>query len=376
MKKKYVFISNIASPYQVKLCYSLQKYFNAEFWFYEYIDNTRPEWWKIPLGNKCKILKYSYRLPKIGYVSFGVFYDLIRFNPDIIVLGGFMKWHIIISKLAKLFNKKVIVMSEPMRYVNSDDNKSDTLRNKSNSYWSLKFCKMLFSNLDLYLGMGEVAKKQFIEELEFPKENVECTRYPQDIEEYYTHKLRIKKKGDKYRILFANRLVERYQPLLVLEIFRELSKEYSNIELFMNNDGALKNECEEFIKENNLEKVYFLDEIDSWNNMHLIYKSSDILILPATYSNGNGTMIEAAASGMGIVISNRINHIKRHFLDGSNCFICDLKVDDFVNAIKKYIDEPELLIKHGELSRKMVENRKNSNTAKIYYELLKKHSLI
>ena len=144
----------------------------------------------------------------------------------------------------------------------------------------------------------------------------------------------------------------------------------------MNNDGALKNECEEFIKENNLEKVYFLDEIDSWNNMHLIYKSSDILILPATYSNGNGTMIEAAASGMGIVISNRINHIKRHFLDGSNCFICDLKVDDFVNAIKKYIDEPELLIKHGELSRKMVENRKNSNTAKIYYELLKKHSLI
>lgn len=86
-KKKLAFISNIASPYQVKFCYALQQYFDAEFWFYEYVGSERPQWWKIPLGDKCKIMKLSGKFPKVGYYSFGVFIDLIRFNPDIILLG-------------------------------------------------------------------------------------------------------------------------------------------------------------------------------------------------------------------------------------------------------------------------------------------------
>ena len=85
MKKKYVFISNIASPYQVKLCYSLQKYFNAEFWFYEYIDNTRPEWWKIPLGNKCKILKKISLFFKSN--SFSLYCNYLYKNNDKISLA-------------------------------------------------------------------------------------------------------------------------------------------------------------------------------------------------------------------------------------------------------------------------------------------------
>jgi len=92
-KKKFAFISNMASPYQVKLCYSLQKYFDTEFWFYVRREANRPKWWEIPLGDKCKILKLSGLAPKIGYFSFGIFYDLLRFKPDIIWLGGFMKWH-------------------------------------------------------------------------------------------------------------------------------------------------------------------------------------------------------------------------------------------------------------------------------------------
>ena len=54
--KKLVFISSMASPYQVKYCYALQKYFNCEFWFYEYPAKSRPNWWGIELGDKCKIL--------------------------------------------------------------------------------------------------------------------------------------------------------------------------------------------------------------------------------------------------------------------------------------------------------------------------------
>ena len=376
MKKRYAFISNMAAPYQVKLCYALQKYFDAEFWFYEYIDESRPAWWKIPLGDKCKVMKFSGKIPKRGYYSFGVFYDLIRFKPDIILLGGFMKWNWIIFRVAKLLHAKVIVMSEPLRYVSNDDNKSNNLMNRENSNKKIKLLKKLFNGVDLYLGMGEVASKQFIEEFGFEKDKVKCASYPQDIEEYYKHPLRQRKENGNYKLLFANRLVERYQPVFALKVFQEISRKYPNLEMYMNNEGSQKKECLEFIESNKIKNVYFLDGINSWNDMHLIYKSCDILILPATYSNGNGTIIEARASGMGIVISNRINHIERHSIDGKNCFICDLDIKQFTNAIENYINNPELFTSHGELSRKMVEYRKNESTAKLYYELYKESGLL
>lgn len=376
MKKKYLFISNMASPYQVKFCYSLQEYFDAEFWFYEHIDETRPDWWKIPLGDKCKIMKASGKFPKVGYFSFGLFIDMLRFKPDIVVLGGFMKWHVLVIHFAKLLGAKVAVMSEPLRYVTNDDQGSTDLITKENSSRKINLMKKLFKKVDLYIGMGEVAKNQFLEEFDFPKEKVVSLAYPQDIEEYYNHPLRDKKFEEPITLLFANRLVERYQPLMALEVIRRLSLKYPNIKMLMNSSGSQKDQCLEFIEKNNLANVEFLDKIDSWNNMHLIYKQSDILILPCVYSNGNGTIIEARASGMGIVISNQINNIERHSKHSENCFICNLDVDEFEKAVSKYINNLNLLVEHGKLSRELVKYRRNDYTAKKYFEAFQRHGLV
>ena len=219
-----------------------------------------------------------HKLPKLGYFSFGLLLDMLRFKPDIVVLGGFMKWHVLVLYFAKLLGSKVAVMSEPLRYVINDDQGSTDLITKENSSRKINLMKKLFKKIDLYIGMGEVAKKQFLEEFDFPKDKVTSLPYPQDIEEYYNHPLRDKKFGEPITLLFANRLVERYQPLLTLEVFRRLSLKYSNVKMLMNAEGSQKEQCVEFIEKNNLTNVEFLDKIDSWNNMHLIYKQSDILI--------------------------------------------------------------------------------------------------
>ncbi len=377
-KKKFAYISNMASPYQVKFCYALQEYFDAEFWFYVRREQNRPKWWEIPLGDKCKIMKFSGRIPKIGYFSFGLFAELMRFKPDIIYLGGFMKWHWLVLKFVKLFSKKtkVIIGGEPMRFVKNDSSGEATLRSKDNSRFGLKVLRKLFNSADLYIGRGSTATKQFIEEIGFPENKVDTLIYPQDIEEYFNHPLREKKKGDRFRILFANRLIDRYQPLFTLEVFERVQSEYPNVELAMNNDGPLKDACIGYIERKGLKNVRFLDSIDSWNNMHLIYKDSDILILPATYSNGNFTIIEARSSGMGIVISNKINHIEKHSVNGQNCFICDLSIEDFASAVLTYIRNPEILIPHGLLSREKVESGRNKFTAEMYYEVFKKHGFV
>jgi len=366
----------MASPYQVKFCYSLQEYFDAEFWFYEYTDSSRPDWWEIPLGNKCKIMKASGKFPKIGYFSFGLFFDLMRFKPDLVVLGGFMKWHVPVVYLSKLLGAKVAIMNEPLRYVTNDDEKSTELINKKNSPREIKKIKKYFNDADCYIGMGEIAKKQFIEELDFPEDKVINLPYPQDIEEYYNHPLREKKYGDPITLLFANRLVDRYQPLIALKVLKNLSCKYPHVRMLMNAEGNEKKECLDYIEMNNITNVEFLDRIDSWNNMHLIYKQADILILPCVYSNGNGTIIEARASGMGVVISNQINNIEQHSIPGKNCFISNLNVDDFVCAVSMYIDNPEILKTHGALSRKLVEYRRNDYTAKKYFEILRKQGFV
>lgn len=375
MKQKLVFIGNIASPYQVKLCYALEEYFDAEFWFYEHLDQNRPDWWKIPLGDKCRILNYSKWFPKIGYLSLGLIPELVRFKPDVILLGGFMAGHAAIVRVAKLFGIKTVVMSEPLRPLQNDDDPSARLTNPEDNPYKVKLLHRLFKDADLYFGMGTVAVEQFKHQLGFDPDKVVHATYAQDIDAYFDHGLRRKRPGDTFKLLFANRLVERYQPLLVLEAYRNLSHRYS-LELYLNNSGQQLEACQSYIAEHDLKNVHFLDEIRAWDEMPKVYEQADILILPATYSNGNGTIIEARASGMGVVISNQINNVAHHSVDGKNCYMCDVTVESIERGIEQYLEHPERLIEHGMLSRELVKFHRNDVTAKGYYDTLRANQII
>ncbi|WP_215192884.1 glycosyltransferase family 4 protein [Exiguobacterium sp. s7] len=375
MKQKLVFIGNIASPYQVKLCYALEEYFDAEFWFYEYLDQNRPEWWKIPLGDKCQVLRYSKWFPKIGYLSLGLIPELIRFKPDVILLGGFMAGHAAIVRIAKLFGIKTVIMSEPLRPLQNDDDPSDRLTNPQDNPYKTKLLHWMFKDADLYFGMGTVAVEQFKQQLGFDPNKVVHATYAQDIDAYFDHGLRRKRSGDTFKLLFANRLVERYQPLLVLEAYRNLSKRYS-LELYLNNSGQQLEACKAYIAEHDLKNVHFLDEIRAWDEMPKVYEQADILVLPATYSNGNGTIIEARASGMGVVISDQINNVSHHSVDGKNCYMCGVTVESIERGIEQYLEHPERLIEHGMLSRELVKFHRNDVTAKGYYDTLRAKQII
>ncbi|MEK6405913.1 MAG: hypothetical protein AABN34_03005 [Acidobacteriota bacterium] len=52
------------------------------------------------------------------------------------------------------------------------------------------------------------------------------------------------------------------------------------------------------------------------NCTRYIYARCDILILPANFSNGNFTILEAMASGMGVVVGDRVLGIGKMVEDG------------------------------------------------------------
>ena len=361
MKKRLVFVSNMAAPYQVKFCYALQEYFDAEFWFHVYLEPDRPDWWKIELGEKCKILG-NVMLKRIRrYFSLDIIRELNRFDPDIVILGGFALPSVIVSYYwARLRKKKVVMFTEISR------NKHSVVRRKG---IFTRFVKLLYKDIDAIFASAIEGAEQFSGVFGFG-DRVFTAQYPSDIDEHLKHPLREKKKA--YVYLYANRLTPIYNPILAIEIFDAVQRKYPDSRMLMNASGELLDHCRSKIEESGLaDKIEFLDQIESWNDLHKAYQASDILVLPATFSAGNLTIIEAMASGMGIVVSNKVLGPGVDYIEaGKNGFICDLNRDDFVKAIDAYHKTPELLKMHGRINKRIAERYSAAQTAVLWNKLL------
>jgi glycosyltransferase involved in cell wall biosynthesis len=367
-KEKLLFISNMAAPYQVKFCDHLNEYFDAKFWFYVYLESNRPKFWSIPLSENCEILKGSVYIKLFGYFNLGLLRKVKALNPDIILLGGlYFPGHLFVLWWAKLNKKKIVFISE-----------STELKRSGGSNFTAflkqvvrKFQLLFFRPMDLLFAMGEDVKNQFVNIYHFKEHKVKVTRYPQDIDMHLMHDLRTNKVGDELIILFPGRLEDMYNPLFAIELFKQLSFKYPKLKMKMNAHGSFRNDCEILISHFNLEnKVSFLDNISNWNELHLVYKNSDILFIPAKYSNGPNTLIEGMASGMGVVISNHIFNIDEYLKNNENGFITNLDIQEMIHAFETYIQNPDLLAKHGEIGKENVRNRSAKGTAQLYFNLI------
>lgn len=358
----------MAAPYQVKFCYELNKYFETEFWFYKHIESSRPNWWKISLGDKCKVLKNSFFLPLLNYNSFGILNAISKYDPDIVLLGGFFfPSHFLIKRWAKKNDKVIIIANERIEY----ENLSPIKRIFKKLYYTVIF--KFFQDIDAFFALGSDVTAQHInvfgyKSLKYISYDV---RYAQDIDT----NLVLTKELDQEctRILFPNRLIKKYNPLFVLAVFKELCRKHDNLVMHMNAEGDLRDGCEKILVEYNLEeKVFFIDSIKDWNDLPALYSNSDVSIFACTDSNGPNTLIESMAAGMGVVMCNTILNTHEYAIDSLNCFKVEYEIDAFVNAIEKYISKPDLIVQHGLISKKLVYQRSIEGTAIFYKEILEK----
>lgn len=367
-RKRLVFISTIAVPHQVAFCGALQEYFDARFWFYEHPDRTRGAWWRVDLGSHCTVLD-GVLFPKSGplkeqYFAPGMARLLDEFDPDIVMLGGFSKLsNYLAYRWARRRGKQTMVFTERSR------NGAGKLR-KRGIVWRL--LRRLYRDVDLVMTSAEDAVPQYRDEFGFGNKVVAC-RYATDLEGYFGHPLRERKPA--YVYLFANRLTEIYNPIGAIEIFAAVLARHPGSKLVMNASGELGGSCRSRIAKLNIgEAVEFLTGITSWRDLHGIYSRCDILLLPATFSNGNFTILEAMASGMGLVVSNRVLGVGRMVQDGMNGFNCDPTKEAFEERVERYIGDPGLLKDHAAINRPLVEPFSAKGTAAHFAEIVR-HAL-
>lgn len=363
-RKRFLFLSNIAVPPHVKLCESLQRHCDAEFWFYESPDRTRGKWWNIGVGEHSRILERA-RFAKRGpfrekYWVSRLTAELEEFAPDVLLVGGLsIPANIVAHRWAKRAGIRSFALSERSR------NASGKLRRKGIVWRILRGC---YRDLDGLMVTSLEAAEQFREEFGFG-DIVFVGKYAADLDGLL--RLPLKAPSRPLTFLFANRLVDTYNPLGAIRSFALVSLADGGSRLVLNASGPLRTECEQLLAELGLtESVRFLDGLSHWRDLVDVYAESDVLLLPATWSNGNFTIVEAMAAGMGLVISTAILDNGALIRDGENGFRCEPNVEATAERMMRYVREPGLVVEHARMNRDSVRHRTIDATADSWAEML------
>jgi L-malate glycosyltransferase len=167
-------------------------------------------------------------------------------------------------------------------------------------------------------------------------------------------------------ILYVGRLVKRKGIIYLLKAFKEVHEEYNRCKLVIVGDGPerkfLENYCEKIqIKSN----TSFLGKIEK-NDIPLVYQKSHIFVLPSLEESLANAAIEAMACGLPIITTNT----GTAEIINNNGFIVERENPEQIRqALLKYIKDRDLMVKHGQQSRKLVERMTWNNKTKEYIKI-------
>lgn len=153
----------------------------------------------------------------------------------------------------------------------------------------------------------------------------------------------------RVNILFVGRIEKRKGLIYLLKAYRILEKKFSNLRLIIVGKGPLKEDCDKYVKENNLKEVYFEGE-KIGKELSSYYASCDIFCSPAIFGESFGlVLLEAMACGKPVVAF--ANQGYREFLGGKKGEEFLVKPRDYKTLAKKI----EILIKNEGLRKEMGE---------------------
>jgi len=157
----------------------------------------------------------------------------------------------------------------------------------------------------------------------------------------------------EYIILFIGSLSPHKSPDVLLRTMPALKQKMPNIRLIIVGEGVLKNQLKITSKELCVEnEVNFVDYVDNQQRKAMLYKSSDVFVLPSTQESFGIVILEAMASGIP-VIATAIGGITNLIQDGQTGLLVPVQNPEILAVtIEKLLRNCELrqkLSKEGRL---------------------------
>jgi glycosyltransferase involved in cell wall biosynthesis len=170
----------------------------------------------------------------------------------------------------------------------------------------------------------------------------------------------------------ASRVTHRKGLNYLFEAVAQLVPKYPNIFLRIMGEGNAREDLEKLVLDLNLKRnIEFLGRI-AREKTAPFYQEANIFVLPSLNEGMSNAMLEALATGLPLVATDT-GGSKELIQEGENGFIIKMKDSaDIAEKIEKLINDPELVKKMGEASRKKAEGMSWERVSLGYYELYKK----
>ncbi len=159
---------------------------------------------------------------------------------------------------------------------------------------------------------------------------------------------------DRPTLLFVGAIIRRKRPHLLVNATRQLIEQGKDLQLVMvgpRDEPEYGNEIAETIEKHNLEEhvkmVGFTPSIEQY------HRAADMFALPAWREGMPAALVEAMSSGLAC-LGTPISGISDLIDDGVTGAIVDPTEESIVAALSRYLEEPSLIMEHGQRSRAQI----------------------
>lgn len=155
-------------------------------------------------------------------------------------------------------------------------------------------------------------------------------------------------------VLFAGKLIEKKQPLRLLEAFGRVRRA-RRCWLLLAGDGPLRERAETWVRRQGIPGVRFLGFLNQ-SELPRAYVAADIFVLPSSHHETWGLVVnEAMNFGLPLVVSDRVGCGADLVEEGRNGFIVPHdSTAGLAEAIGRLIEDPDLRQRFGRRSRARV----------------------
>lgn len=257
---------------------------------------------------------------------------------------------------------------------------SDILTEPDKSWVIHKLVKKVLNQSDHVQCDAEFVKKKIINDFKLPPEKI--TVFPWGIElgifakrDKQSAREKLKIDSKKFVLIYNRHLEPVYGVNYLLEAFKAFSEGKDDVMLLILSDGSMKNTVLKYITENNLEaKVRMLGRIIN-KELPDFLNASDVYISPALSDGTSLSLLEAMASGTGLVVTD-VPAIKEWVTGDNGIMVKKENPGEIVQALEKYYHNRDMIDKHGSINTGIAKERadwdKNYLKLKeIYNKLLK-----
>lgn len=238
---------------------------------------------------------------------------------------------------------------------------SDILTEPDKSWIIQKLVKKVLNQSDHVQCDAEFVKQKIINDFSLSPEKI--TVFPWGIDlgiftktNRQTAREKLNIDPRKFVVIYNRHLEPVYGVNYLLEAFKTFSEGKDDVILLVLSDGSLKNSVLKYTTENNLEaKVRMIGRVIN-KELPDFLNAADVYVSPALSDGTSLSLLEAMASGTGLVVTD-VPAIKEWVTDDNGIMVKKENPAEIVQALEKYYQNRDLITKHGEINVKLARQR-------------------